>query len=91
MPHGQLHSLAWNIGEGPQVDGPLPDAPFNEHPKIVYNLNGCHVFSGQNIGGQELIGSLDGWIVTSDIEVSQNFWSPFLFFLGFDDLIKLRK
>jgi hypothetical protein len=22
-----------------------------EHPKIVYNLNGCHVFSGQKIGG----------------------------------------
>jgi hypothetical protein len=68
-----------------------------EHPKIVYNLNGCHVFSGQKIGGQELIGALDGWIVTSNTEVSQDFWSPififyFIFyFLSFDDLIKLRE
>jgi hypothetical protein len=30
-----------------------------EHPKIVYNLNECHVFSGQKIGGQELIDGLD--------------------------------
>jgi hypothetical protein len=51
-----------------------------EHPKIVYNLNGCHVFSGQKIGGQELIGALDGWIVTNNIEVSQDFWSLFFFF-----------
>jgi hypothetical protein len=68
-----------------------------EHPKIVYNLNGCHVFSRQKIGGQELIGALDGWIVTSNTEVSQDFWSPIFFiflifnFLSFDDLIKLRE
>jgi hypothetical protein len=68
-----------------------------EHPKIVYNLNGCHVFSGQKIGAQELIGALNGWIVTSNTEVSQDFWSPiFIFylffnFLSFDDLIKLRE
>jgi hypothetical protein len=59
-----------------------------EHPKIVYNLNGCHVFSRQKIGGQELIGALDGWIVTSNTEVSQDLWSLFFFSLSFDDLIK---
>jgi hypothetical protein len=55
-----------------------------EHPKIVYNLNGCHVFSGQKIGGQELIGALDSWIVTSNTEVFQDFWSPiFIYYLLF--------
>jgi hypothetical protein len=55
-----------------------------EHPKIVYNLNGCHVFSGQKIGGQELIGALNGWIVTSNTEVFQDFWSPiFIYYLLF--------
>jgi hypothetical protein len=43
--------------------------------KNVYNLNVCHAFSGQKIGGEELIG---GWIFTNGTEVSQDFWSPSL-------------
>jgi hypothetical protein len=56
-----------------------------EHPKIVYNLNECHVFSGRKIGGQELISALDGWIVTSNAEVSKIYGPQFfiLFFLIF--------
>jgi hypothetical protein len=41
-------------------------------------------FQGKKIGGQELIGVLDGWIVTSNTEVSQDLWSPiFIYFLFF--------
>jgi hypothetical protein len=43
--------------------------------KNVYNLNVCHAFSGQKIGGEELI---RGWIFTNGTEVSQDFWSSSL-------------